>query len=206
MADKKPFLEAIAARRTIYTISPENLPVPTSRVQEIITQVIKHTPSPYNAQTARAVIIFDDNHRKYFDAVESGLEKILPPEVWSVLSGSIKSFRSGGAGTVLWFEDEEAIEKLTTTHPAIAPFAESWSDQSNGMHQINAWTALEAEGLGASLQHHHFAPDVMSYYHDALKVPKTWKPKAQLVFGTPTAPAGDKAFEPIEGKRLVLVQ
>jgi hypothetical protein len=26
-----------------------------------------------------------------------------------------------------------------------------------------AWTALEAEGFGASLQHFHFAPDVVTY-------------------------------------------
>lgn len=27
----------------------------------------------------------------------------------------------------------------------------------------SAWTALEAEGFGASLQHLHFAPDVVAY-------------------------------------------
>jgi uncharacterized protein len=37
---------------------------------------------------------------------------------------------------------------------------------------------------------------------ESLQVPESWTPKAQLVIGTPTAPAGEKTFEPIEGKRL----
>jgi uncharacterized protein len=99
MADKKSVLDAIESRRTIYTISPDNAPVPNSRVLEIVTHVLKHSPSSYNSQTARAVVIFDDQHRKYWDAVEAGVEKVVPPAVWSgMLSGAIKSFRNGGKG------------------------------------------------------------------------------------------------------------
>lgn len=39
-----------------------------------------------------------------------------------------------------------------------------------------------------------------------LQVPESWTPKAQLVIGTPTAPAGEKTFEPIEGKRLTVFE
>lgn len=101
MADKKSILDAIESRRTIYTISPDNAPVPNSRVVEIVSHVLKHSPSSYNSQTARAVIVFDDEHRKYWDAVEVAVEKVVPVEVWSgMLSGAVKSFRNGGKGKV----------------------------------------------------------------------------------------------------------
>jgi uncharacterized protein len=79
--------------------------------------------------------------------------------------------------------------------------------------------ALEAEGLGATLQHFHWVPDVTQYFRECtfyacareiclanidaeneLGLPTSWKPKSQLVFGTPVAPAGEKTFKPIEEK------
>ena len=38
----------------------------------------------------------------------------------------------------MWFEDEDAVKKLVDAHPMVQPFAGSWSDQANGMHQINS--------------------------------------------------------------------
>lgn len=40
-----------------------------------------------------------------------------------------------------------------------------------------AWTALEAEGFGASLQHFHFAPAVVGYMS---MVPNWLRPKMSL--------------------------
>jgi uncharacterized protein len=101
MADKKSLLDAIASRRTIYTISPDNAPTSNARVIEIVSHVLKHSPSSYNSQTARAVVLFDEHHRKYWDAVEAGVEKIVPPEVFSMIGGSIKNFRNGGKGILI---------------------------------------------------------------------------------------------------------
>jgi uncharacterized protein len=99
MADKKSFLDAIESRRSIYTISPDNAPVSNERVLEIVTHVLKHSPSSYNSQTARAVVLFDEHHRKYWDAAESAVEKVVPPEVWSgMLAGMVRAFRNGGKG------------------------------------------------------------------------------------------------------------
>lgn len=138
MADKKSIVSAIADRRTIYTISPETPPASNARVLELVSHVIKHSPSSYNSQTARAVAIFDEHHRAFWDAVQSAVEQIVPPEVWSgMLKGAIGAHRNGGKGTVLWFEDEDALKKFVDDHPMAAGFASSWSDQSNGMHQIN---------------------------------------------------------------------
>lgn len=51
------------------------------------------------------------------------------------------------------------------------------------MHQITIWTALELEGLGASLQHSHFVPGVEDGIRSAFSIPSTWSVKAEIVFG-----------------------
>lgn len=66
-----------------------------------------------------------------------------------------------------------------------------------------AWTALEAEGLGANLQHFNFHPGIAAEVISAYGLPETWKLKAQLVFGKPTAGPLEKTFEPIEKRVFV---
>ena len=51
------------------------------------------------------------------------------------------------------------------------------------MHQFVLWTALEAEGLGANLQHYNPLIDVK--LGTLFDVPESWNLKAQLVFGKP---------------------
>lgn len=51
------------------------------------------------------------------------------------------------------------------------------------MHQITLWTALELEGLGASLQHSHLMPGVEDGIRSAFNIPPTWAVKAEIVFG-----------------------
>lgn len=67
------------------------------------------------------------------------------------------------------------------------------------MLQFAVWTALEAEGLGANLQHYN--PLVDAKVAEQWKLPTTWKLSAQLVFGgRAVADPGEKAFGPIEEK------
>lgn len=66
------------------------------------------------------------------------------------------------------------------------------------MLQFSVWTALEAEGLGANLQHYN--PLVDAKVAEQWKLPTTWKLSAQLVFGGKTADAPEKTFNPVEEK------
>lgn len=61
------------------------------------------------------------------------------------------------------------------------------------MHQIALWTALELEGLGASLQHSHFVPGVEHGIRTAFDILPTWSVKAEIVFG---ALVGDRLTKP----------
>jgi len=76
-----------------------------------------------------------------------------------------------------------------------------WAVQSNAMHQFMLWTALEAEGLGCNLQHYN--PLIDSKVAEMWNVPKDWELNAQLVFGVPVAPAGEKTFMPVEERLKV---
>ena len=58
------------------------------------------------------------------------------------------------------------------------------------MHQLVVWTGLEAEGLGASLQHYN--PLIDDEVKQEWNVPANWKLIAQMPFGNPTAAPGEK--------------
>jgi predicted oxidoreductase (fatty acid repression mutant protein) len=69
------------------------------------------------------------------------------------------------------------------------------------MHQFAAWTALEAAGLGANLQHYNPIIDRKAQEH--WNVPLEWKLRAQLVFGGRAGEPGPKEFKPIEERLFV---
>lgn len=77
------------------------------------------------------------------------------------------------------------MEKTQQKFPKLPISAyEGFAEHSNAMHQITLWTAVELEGLGASLQHSHFMPGVEDAIRSAFDIPSSWTVKAELVFGT----------------------
>jgi len=73
-----------------------------------------------------------------------------------------------------------------------------WAGHSDAMLQHTLWVALEAEGLGANLQHYN--PLVDAKVAETWGLPANWKLSAQLVFGGKTGEAGEKAFGAVEDK------
>lgn len=86
-------------------------------------------------------------------------------------------------------------------YTALTILSDCWTDTD--LTPIAVWTALTAEGLGANLQHYNLIPAVTADTLAAFDLPETWKLKAQLVFGKPTAPPLERTFEPIEARVLV---
>lgn len=77
-----------------------------------------------------------------------------------------------------------------------------WAIQSDGMHQYAIWTALEAEGLGANLQHYN--PLIDQKVQQEWGVSTDWELSAQMVIGAPAAEPGEKSFMKVEGERLLV--
>lgn len=80
------------------------------------------------------------------------MRKVVPPEDFVSTAGKIASFRNG-YGTILFFEDQTIVANLQKQFPLYQDNFPVWSQQSSGILQYIVWTALELEGLGASLQH-----------------------------------------------------
>jgi predicted oxidoreductase (fatty acid repression mutant protein) len=190
----KDFYQAVADRRSIYGISKEAV-VSDERIQEVVNHAVKHTPSAFNSQSARVVVLLGDNHNKLWDITKETLRKIVPAENFSQTEEKINAFRSG-YGTVLFFEDQDVIEYLQSNFALYKENFPIWSQQSNGMLQYVIWTSLELEGFGASLQHYN--PLIDDEVKQQWNIPASWKLVTQMPFGKPTASAGDKEFKPLE--------
>lgn len=89
-----PFFAALIARRTIYAISDAS-PIPDSRIEEIVTKAIKYIPSTFNVQSARAVILLKDEHKKFWDTADEFVKASLPEAVHQSLAPRIAGFRAG---------------------------------------------------------------------------------------------------------------
>ena len=66
------------------------------------------------------------------------------------------------------------------------------------MHQFVIWTALENEGFGVSLQHYNeLISDTVA---KEWNIPSHWSLNAQMPFGKPTSPPGEKTYLPLEDR------
>lgn len=194
MTTKKDFYSALQERRSIYALSKETT-LSDDQLQEVIKDAIKHTPSPFNSQSSRIVLLLGDQHNQLWDSTKETLRKIVPADQFSSTEDRINSFRNG-YGTVLFFEDQSVVEGLQAQFALYKDNFPVWSLQSNGMLEYVVWTSLALEGLGASLQHYN--PLIDDEVKAKWNVPNSWKLLAQMPFGKPTAPAGEKTFNPIE--------
>ncbi|HHY77981.1 MAG TPA: nitroreductase family protein [Clostridiales bacterium] len=190
----KDFYAAIKGRRSIYDISNETT-ISDDRLEEIIKEALLHAPSAFNSQTARVILLLGENHYKLWDITAESLKQIVPSDRWEKTEAKINSFKAG-YGTILFFEDMSIVQSLQERFPTYKENFPLWSQQSSGMVQYIIWTALELEGLGASLQHYNEL--IEEKVKKQWDVPVNWKLISQMPFGKPTAPAGEKEFKPLE--------
>lgn len=192
----KDFYKAVADRRTYYGISKESV-VSDERIKELIEHTIKHTPSAFNSQSARVVLLLKNHHDKLWDITKEALRKVVPQDQFSSTEDKINSFKNG-YGTVLFFEDTSVVQSLQKQFELYKDNFPVWSQQSNGMHQFVLWTSLEIEGFGASLQHYNelIEADVKKEWG----IPENWKLIAQMPFGKPTVNPDEKQYQPLENR------
>ncbi|CCX10695.1 Nitroreductase-like protein [Pyronema domesticum] len=188
------FLDAVRARRTVYALEAKS-PIADSKIIEVVNETVKHVPSSYNSQSARAVVLFKAEHEKLWDITIEVLKAIVPEDAFPATLGKLNAFKAG-YGTVLFFEDQDSVRAMQEAFPLYADRFPEFSAHASGMHQFVAWTALEAEGFGANLQHYN--PLIDEKVAAQWNIPASWKLQSQLVFGAPVAPAGEKTFRPLE--------
>ncbi|MFK4205250.1 nitroreductase family protein [Acinetobacter junii] len=184
------FLNSIKARRTIYAIG-KKVTVDQAKIEETIREAVKQSPSAFNSQTSRVVTLYGESHTNFWNIVRETLRKIVPAEAFESTNQKIDSF-SAGFGTALFYEDQDVVKGLQEQFALYADNFPVWSEHSSAIAQFATWTALSEIGIGASLQHYN--PIVDAEVAETYDIPANWKLRAQLVFGSIEAPAGDKPF------------
>lgn len=197
---EKSFSQAIAERRSFYALSKEAV-VSDDRIREVVEYAVKHTPSAFNSQTARVVVLLGQEHDKLWKTITmDALRKIVPAESFSSTEEKINAF-ANAYGTVLFFEDQNTIKTLQEQFALYADNFPVWSQQSSGMLQLVVGVSLQNEGFGASLQ--HYGELIEEEVAKVWEIPAGWKMIAQMPFGKPTAQPGEKVFAPLKDRVIV---
>ncbi|KAH7412214.1 nitroreductase family protein [Phaeosphaeria sp. MPI-PUGE-AT-0046c] len=194
----KTFLEAVKSRRSIYNIN-KDVPISDEKIIEITKQIVLHVPSAFNSQSTRIVLLLGKEHDTFWDYALEVLKPIVPEAQFCSTEKRIAGFKAGH-GTALFLEDPAPVSSLRRSFPIFAHHFGDWSEHASAMHQYALWTALEEEGLGASLQHYNPIIDSKAQVH--WDIPVDWKLRAQLVFGGKGGEPGEKKYGDVEGRRL----
>ena len=184
------FLELATKRRSIYVLG-NDLPLSKDDVAALIKEAVRQAPSSFNSQSSRVVVLFGEEHKKLWEITREQLRKIVPAENFQGTSDKMDMF-AASAGSVLFFEDETVIAGLQEQFPSYADNFPVWSEHSSAIAQFATWTALAEKNIGASLQHYN--PIIDEEVAQTFEIPSHWKLRAQLVFGSIEAPAGEKTF------------
>ena len=185
--------QAAESRRSIYSLN-KNLPVGKDEVVQIVEHAVLHSPSSFNSQSARVVVLFGEEHDKVWQFVEDALRAVVPADSFEPTAQKLNLFKAGAA-TILFYEDQNVVKGLQEQFPAYAANFPVWADQANAMVQYAVWTTLAAVGVGANLQHYNPLPDAA--IAKAWNIPENWLLRAQMVIGGIEGVAGEKAFEPV---------
>lgn len=193
---KNSFKEALIHRRSYYAIGAES-PITDAQIEELVNFTLTHTPSAFNSQSSRVVLLLGEHHKILWQIVLEKLQRIVPEGAFEATQAKIDSF-SAGHGTVLYLEDQQVVKTLQGTFPLYADNFPGWSQQTSAMHQLTLWTLLEQAGLGASLQHYNPLIDIA--VQEQWDLPQSWTLVAQMPFGAPTAQPAEKTMEPLSDR------
>ncbi|RRD22386.1 nitroreductase family protein [Brucellaceae bacterium VT-16-1752] len=183
-------IESLKRRRSQYKLG-KSLPIEKETAADLIQNAIKLSPSSFNSQSSRALILFGEQSEKLWQITEDALRKIVPADAFTPTKEKIASF-AAGAGTVLFYEDVDIVKGLQEQFTLYSDNFPVWSEQSSGMAQLAVWTALSDAGIGASLQHYN--PLIDADVAATWDVQASWKLRAQMPFGSPEGQSLDKSF------------
>lgn len=184
------FSDTLKNRRSIYHLG-RNVSLSNEELTTLIKEAIKESPTAFNAQSTRAVILFGDAHEKLWEITEEALRPLTPAEAFPNTQNKLAGFKNG-YGTVLFFKDTDVVKGLQEQFELYADNFPDWSEQSNGIATANTWVALVDKGLGANLQHYN--PVIDEAVAKEWNIPSNWKLRSQLVFGSPETPAEEKEY------------
>lgn len=110
-------IKLIKERRTHYALG-KDLPVGKDKIQEIVNEAVQHVPSSFNSQSNRVVVLFGDEHDKFWNLVAETLKAVVPAEGWAETEARNNGFKAA-AGTVSSSVSLSSPSHSQTCHPII---------------------------------------------------------------------------------------
>lgn len=174
-------VEVLKKRRSYYNLD-KNVDVSDEDIKNLVRDVFYYSPSPYNAQNSKAVILLNKEHDYLWGNIvmETLRSKVDDDSKFKRTESKINSFKNA-YGTVLIFEDMDTIGELQEKFPSYHDTFLEWSDHTSGIVTIGLWAGLREMGIGANLQHYN--PLIDEDVRVKWDIPNNWKLKSQLVFG-----------------------
>jgi len=188
--------DAIKDRRTFYAIG-KNKVVSDDKIIEIVRHAVQHTPSGFNSQSARVLVLLGKEHDKLWGITSEILKGIVSPDKFAPTEEKLKSFHNG-YGTLLFFEDQDTVKNLQESYPTYKDNFPKWSMQSSGMLQYGLWMMLEEAGFGVNLQHYN--PLIDEKVKSTWDIPQQWMLISEMPFGEPLKAPDPKTFLPLENR------
>ena len=93
MSTSDAFLADIESRKTIYKLDSKST-ISDERIHEIVNFAVKHVPSAFNVQSARAVILLMEQHQKLWDIGDKSLKAAMPEAAYQALAPKVAGFRA----------------------------------------------------------------------------------------------------------------
>ena len=187
------YQDILNKRRSVYALN-DQLPVSEDEAVKTIEDAVVASPSAFNVQSAQAIILLGDEHKNLWNGiVHDTLEAIVPADAFQQTTEKLQLF-ADAYGTVLFFENQEAVDQLKEQFPTYAEAFDGFAAQAQGIAQVNVWNALAEKGIGANLQHYN--PLIDDAAKSRYEVPESWNLVAQLNFGGSAAPAGEQQRKP----------
>ena len=190
------FLQIIRQRRSVYNLN-DKINDKQQQILNLINESVKYAPSSFNSQSARVVVLFDEQHHKLWQITHDCLQKIVPEPKFASTKAKLKAF-DAAYGTILFFEDETVVSDLQNKFMLYKDNFPLWSEQGNAMVQYLIWCLLADYNIGANLQHYN--PLIDNAVKMQWNLPADWRLIAQMPFGSIQAPAEEKPFLPLKDR------
>lgn len=192
--------EDLKTRRSRYGLDKESV-LSNSEIVALVEEAVQLTPSAFNGQTQRAVVLFGDESDRFWDLTRDELRKVAPAEGFENTINKLNSFKAG-QGTILYYIDTKIVKGFQEQFALYADNFPVWAQQENGMLQLVIWSALAGKGVGANIQHYN--PVVDEATRAAFDIPSDWQLVAQMPFGKPTDSPAEKELIPANQKVKVI--
>ena len=98
MSVTQSFWDTVKNRRTYYALN-KKAPISDDRIVAIVKDAILHTPSSFNSQSSRLVVLLKADHDKFWEMVKEVLKPMVPAEAFAKTEKKIDGFKAG-YGTV----------------------------------------------------------------------------------------------------------